>query len=85
MASDPEAFERMALGKDKEVPVKTTMEVATNQTASTPRYQRVEDWDREQKAKAAETSWEERVQYEGQRFGDGFRQNEILRHHLNSF
>jgi len=48
-------------------------------------YQRGEDWDREQEDLRKQMSWEERVQFDGQRHGNGFRQNEILRHHLNTY
>lgn len=50
-------------------------------------YQRVEDWDREQQeqAKKGASSWEERVQFDGQRHGNRFQQNEILRHHLKTY
>jgi hypothetical protein len=50
-------------------------------------YQRVEEWDREQRelAKKGTLSWEERVQFDGQRHGNRFQQNEILRHHLKTF
>ena len=49
-------------------------------------YQRAEDWDREIKNRdKGNMSWEERVQWEGQMNGNKFRQNEILRHHLNGF
>lgn len=50
-------------------------------------YQRVEEWDaelRERKAKG-ELSWEERVQFDGQRHGNQFLQNEILRKNLKGF
>jgi hypothetical protein len=46
-------------------------------------YQRVEDWDAERKEKGI-MSWEERVQFEGQRAGDQVKQDAILRRHLNS-
>lgn len=46
-------------------------------------YQRVEDWDKEQKAGAL--SWDQKVQFDGLRMGNGFRQNEILQRALNSF
>lgn len=48
-------------------------------------YQRVEDWDKEQAEIAKQMSWEERVQFDGQRNGNKFNQNEILRHNLNTF
>lgn len=47
-------------------------------------YQRVEDWDAEQR-KNGSLSWEERVQFDGQRFGNQVQQDAILRRHLNSF
>ena len=47
-------------------------------------YQRVEDWDAERNAKG-EMSWEERVQFEGQRLGNQVRQNDILMRHLHTF
>lgn len=46
-------------------------------------YQRIEEWDA-QRTKD-DMSWEERVQYDGQRFGNGFEQNEILRKNLKSW
>lgn len=48
------------------------------------KYQRIEDWDAEQKAKG-QNSWEERVQFDGQRFGNQVKQNDILRRHLGGF
>jgi hypothetical protein len=45
-------------------------------------YQRVEDWDRERKENI---SWEERVQFDGQRYGNQVNQDDILRHHLHTF
>jgi len=50
-------------------------------------YQRAEDWDAEtkRKAKAGELMGEERLQYESQRYGNRFNQNEILRKNLKGF
>lgn len=48
-------------------------------------YQRIEEWDAEQERKRADMSWEERVQFDGQRFGDKFKQNSILKRNLNGF
>jgi hypothetical protein len=45
-------------------------------------YQRVEDWDRERKENI---SWEEKVQFDGQRYGNQVRHDDILRHHLHTF
>lgn len=49
-----------------------------------PKYQRVEEWDAEREAKG-ELSWEERVQHEGQRYGNQVRQNDILSRNLKGF
>jgi hypothetical protein len=46
-------------------------------------YQRVEDWDAEEKAGGF--AWEQKVQFDGLRHGNGFRQNQILQKHLSSF
>uniref|UniRef100_A0A7S4HZJ5 Uncharacterized protein n=1 Tax=Odontella aurita TaxID=265563 RepID=A0A7S4HZJ5_9STRA len=50
-------------------------------------YQRIEEWDEELKSKqdGSGMTWEEKVRFDGMRHGNGVRQNEILRHHLNSF
>lgn len=45
-------------------------------------YQRIEEWDAEYKENMSK---EQRMQWDAQRGGDRFRQNEILRHNLNSF
>lgn len=59
-----------------------------NNDASPKRgYVPIEQWNEEQvqKAKNGTLSWEERVQFDGQRYGDKFQQNEILRKHLNGW
>mmetsp|Transcript_28428 Transcript_28428/g.56763 ORF Transcript_28428/g.56763 Transcript_28428/m.56763 type:complete len:222 (-) Transcript_28428:423-1088(-) len=49
-------------------------------------YQRIEEWDAQRKnGDGNGMSEEERLQWECQKMGNQFRQNEILRHHLNSF
>ena len=47
-------------------------------------YQRAEEWDAQRQANGTMT-WEEKVQWEGQRNGNRVNQNDILRHHLNTF
>lgn len=49
-------------------------------------YQRIEEWDAELKAKkkAGTLTWEERVQFEGQKYGNQVRQNDILMRQINS-
>ena len=46
-------------------------------------YQRAEEWDAEQKAGGL--TWDQKVQFDGLRHGNGFRQNQILQKHLGSF
>ncbi|KAL7464877.1 hypothetical protein ACHAXS_005209 [Conticribra weissflogii] len=48
-------------------------------------YQRIEEWDAQRQNGNGNMSEEERLQWECQKMGNQFRQNEILRHHLNSF
>jgi len=95
-ASDPEAFERMVSGDTKKTPLAAAAAAKTNGTDdcdhdnnNKPRkgYVPVEEWEAEQKRKgmAGELSWEERVQFDGQRSGDRFKQNEILRHNLHTW
>ena len=48
------------------------------------KYQPIEEWE-EQRQNGENMSAEERLQWECQRSGNQFRQNEILQHHLNSF
>mmetsp|Transcript_29355 Transcript_29355/g.79471 ORF Transcript_29355/g.79471 Transcript_29355/m.79471 type:complete len:177 (+) Transcript_29355:365-895(+) len=48
------------------------------------KYQPIEEWDAERKAKG-ELSWEEKVQFDGQRFGNQVKQDSILRRHLGTF
>lgn len=50
-------------------------------------YVRAEEWEAEEqrRRKNGELTWEERVQFEGQRYGNQVNQNDILRHHLNAF
>jgi len=48
------------------------------------KYQRIEEWDAERKEKG-ELSWENKVQFDGQRFGNKVNQDSILRRHLGTF
>jgi hypothetical protein len=49
-------------------------------------YQRIEDWEAQQQEarKNGTLSWEEKVQFDGQRFGNQVRQNDILMRQINS-
>ena len=57
-----------------------------NATETKPKgkYQRIEEWDEERKEKGTLT-WEEKVQFEGQKYGNQVRQNEILNRNLKGF
>ena len=48
------------------------------------KYQRIEEWDAERKAKG-ELTWEEKVRFDGQRHGNQVRQNSILQRQLGGF
>lgn len=48
-------------------------------------YRPIEEWEEEEKRRGADMSWHERVKYDGQRFGDQVRQNDILQRHLQAF
>ena len=67
----------------------SAMSNSWNSTAvtSSSGYKKVEEWDEEQREKddKGEYTWEQRAQFDGQRNGNKYRQNEILRHNLNAF
>ncbi len=48
------------------------------------KYVPIEEWE-EQRKDGDNMTWEERLQWESQRSGDQFRQNEILRQNLKQF
>lgn len=63
------------------------MSTASNVTETTKSkgvYKKIEEWDEERKA-SGELTWEEKVQFEGQRFGNQVKQDHILRHHIGTF
>lgn len=96
-AQDPKTFEEYVLKqKKKEDEGKETRIVSNhnnNTSASSDSsndpvtekkgYVPIEQWDEERSKDSM--SWEERVQYDGQKFGNRFQQNEILRKNLNSW
>lgn len=57
---------------------------ANSKAPKKSKYVPIEEWD-EQRKNGENMSAEERLQWECQRNGNQFRQNEILSHHLNSF
>jgi len=92
-AKDPKRFEEFIATQSKmESDMKNNQEneqerIKSNSTGpvSSKGYVPIEQWDKEQKELLKEMSWEQRVQFEGQRNGDQFRQNEILRKNLKTF
>jgi hypothetical protein len=107
-AADPAAFERLALGQDKDATTNTNNNTnASNNSKKTHKvdttvgkshedpavlqekkkrgYQRAEDWEADLAHERENMSWEEKVQFDGQRHGDRFAQNEILRKNLNFY
>ena len=84
---DPVAFEKFVMAKDGKIaePSDTVKDPSDDSSTSSPKkgYQRIEEWDA--KRNKDDMSWEERVQFDGQRFGNQFQQNEILRKNLKSF
>ena len=80
-AKDPKSFEEYVLNKKI---VKEEAKIEEEKTASTKKgYVPIEQWDEERKKDSLQ--WEEKVQFEGQMHGNRFKQNEILRHNLNTF
>jgi len=92
-ARDPITFEKFVLSggleyattdsnnNDSSLPTSDAA-MQTNGTEKQKKgYQRAEDWEAEQNANAegGNMTWEEKVQFEGQRNGNKIRQNEILR------
>ena len=48
-------------------------------------YVPIEQWDENRSKNPDKLSWDEKVQFDGQRFGNQFKQNEILRKNLKSW
>lgn len=96
VAGDAKSFENAVLRQPNTVMVQdSSSTTSSNSTSSSeisspvPKkggYVRAEDWEAEERRKAeSASSWEERVQFDGQQHGNRFSQNEILRHHLKGF
>ena len=80
-AKDPKLFEEYVLNKKK---VKEEPKIEEEKPASAKKgYVPIEQWDEERKKDSLQ--WEEKVQFEGQMYGNRFNQNEILRHNLKTF
>ena len=77
------AFQRPTVGFMNSTVVAESESEPTEVQKKKTGYQRVEDWDAEQKAGGM--TWEQKVQFDGLRMGNQVRQNEILQRHLSSF
>jgi len=88
MASDPQAWEKMVLDQSdhkEETKKKQYKQSATPSAVFTVStngerkkgYQRPEEWEEEQR-RNGNLEWEQKVQFDGQRFGNRVHQNEIL-------
>lgn len=89
-SSDPTAFENFVTeykrnqGQKKSESLLSESNTDISETNEPKKgYQRAEDWDADQKKQ--KSGWDEKVQFDGRRYGNGFNQNEILRHHLKGF
>ena len=84
----PEAFERLSLNMKSE-----SGDGEKPEEATTPKnkkkgggYQRIEDWDADQKSrKDGSMTWEEKCMFDGQRHGNQVRQNDILIRNLHTW
>jgi hypothetical protein len=79
-ARDPKKFEQFVMNdgnKEDEEPEAPVVEPKKGG------YQRIEEWDAQRSRD--DMSWEERVQFDGQRNGNQFQQNEILRRNLKAW
>eukprot|EP00565_Helicotheca_tamesis_P001053 CAMPEP_0185740946 /NCGR_PEP_ID=MMETSP1171-20130828/38695_1 /TAXON_ID=374046 /ORGANISM="Helicotheca tamensis, Strain CCMP826" /LENGTH=333 /DNA_ID=CAMNT_0028412879 /DNA_START=114 /DNA_END=1115 /DNA_ORIENTATION=- len=98
-SSSPEAFDKFVMkGVANDAVVGLTQEENSEDSPILTRgeeppkkkgYQRAEEWEAElddrRKGKGSGMTWEEKVQFDGQRFGNQIRQDAILRKHLGSF
>ena len=87
-AQDPKSFEAYVLNKNKKekekIKTQAQIQAVTNEEGGKKKgYVPIEQWN-ENRSKD-NLSWEEKVQFEGQRLGNQFRQNEILRKNLKSW
>jgi len=76
---DPKSFEAFVL-KSKSQNDDTTKTKSDNGRGYVP----IEEWNENKKGEKGK-SWEDRVQFDGQRYGDKYQQNEIIRKNLQNF
>mmetsp|Transcript_257 Transcript_257/g.350 ORF Transcript_257/g.350 Transcript_257/m.350 type:complete len:195 (+) Transcript_257:197-781(+) len=91
IASDPKAIEQHAKQQDNNelsesesgVVVDDSESAANGDTTVKRGYVRAEEWDKQENERIKSSMrGDERLQFDGQRFGNGFQQNEILRKNL---
>ena len=85
----PEAFERLSLNMKAEAGDGSDDEGGKSEELAPKNrtkggYQRIEDWDAEQKSRGS-TTWEEKCMWDGQRHGNQVRQNDILIRNLHTW
>eukprot|EP00591_Stephanopyxis_turris_P005399 CAMPEP_0195527808 /NCGR_PEP_ID=MMETSP0794_2-20130614/29736_1 /TAXON_ID=515487 /ORGANISM="Stephanopyxis turris, Strain CCMP 815" /LENGTH=117 /DNA_ID=CAMNT_0040658809 /DNA_START=291 /DNA_END=644 /DNA_ORIENTATION=+ len=74
---DSESFEKLAMEQMKKGPINEISK--PEEVVQSRGYQRIEEWDAENKQNM---TWEQRVQFDGQRHGDRVKQNTILQKFL---
>ena len=94
-AKDPKKFEEFVLKSSKNKKEKNgkafdvaeTSDEVPKQEKKKTKYVRVEEWDEELKKKkdGSGMTWEEKVQFDGLRYGNQVIQNDILQKNLNRF
>lgn len=88
-SSDPVAFEKFVSESRRTERQETSQPVPSEESdlvdtgEQKSGYQRAEDWEADQSKRVS--GWDEKIQFDGKRFGNGFNQNEILRRHLKGF
>mmetsp|Transcript_17642 Transcript_17642/g.22265 ORF Transcript_17642/g.22265 Transcript_17642/m.22265 type:complete len:159 (-) Transcript_17642:816-1292(-) len=85
-AQDPKLFEEYVLKKNQtknEVNIEKTTSGEDEEGGKKKGYVPIEQWEEERSKDSL--SWEEKVQFDGQRYGNQFQQNEILRKNLKSW
>ena len=85
---DPAAFEAYVLRKQQakkkqEEEDATKLKKSKDEELVKKGYVPIEQWDKDRMKD--DLGWEEKVQFDGQRFGNKFQQNEILRKNLKSW
>jgi len=82
-AKDPVRFQEFVAEQQRVRQRRLSEEDGTEEVGEKKKgYVPIEQWEEERSKVDAEMAWEEKVRFDGRRFGDGFQQNEILRKNL---